>query len=108
MLWKISKKFQVSAEKLIPDAIVFCLGLTVVIYIIGLFVPGSNPITMINGWYDSMWGQLSFACQMSLLVLFTSAAAQAPQIRKVLGKIAKIPKSRVSGILCIIAGLFPV
>ncbi len=102
MLWKISKKFQVSAEKLIPDAIVFCLGLTVVIYIIGLFVPGSNPITMINGWYDSMWGQLSFACQMSLLVLFTSAAAQAPQIRKVLGKIAKIPKSRVSGILCII------
>ena len=102
MLWKISKKFQVSAEKFIPDAIVFCLGLTIVIFIVGLFVPGSHPLTMLNGWYDKMWEQIGFAFQMSMLVLMTSAAAQAPQVRKVLTGISRLPKSRVSAILCIL------
>ena len=101
VLWKITKKFQVSAEKFIPDAIVFCILLTILIYLVGLLVPGSSPITMLIGWYDKMWAQLAFACQMALLVLFTSACAQAPQVHRLLLKLAGLPSSRVSAILCI-------
>lgn len=101
MLWKITKRFQFAADQYIPDALVFTIGLTIVMFILGLIFTGSGPIVLIDGWYNGLWTQIGFAFQMSLMVLFTSSAAQSPQIERVLTKLSKIPKSRNSAIVLI-------
>ena len=35
-LWRLSKKFQFAADKLIPDSFVFCLILTFIVFVLGI------------------------------------------------------------------------
>ena len=35
MLWRMSKKFNFAAEKIIPDSFVFCVILMIVVYFLG-------------------------------------------------------------------------
>lgn len=101
MLWKITKRFQFAADQYIPDALVFTIVLTLLMFVLGLIFTGSGPMVLINGWYNGLWTQIGFAFQMSLMVLFTSSAAQSPQIERLLTKLSMIPKSRNSAILLI-------
>lgn len=101
MLWKITNKFQFAADRYIPDSLVFALILTMIMFMLGLVFTGSGPMVLVEGWYNGLWTQIGFAFQMSLMVLFTSAAAQSPQVEKILTRLAKLPKSRSSAIVLI-------
>ena len=50
-LWRLSKKFQFAADKLIPDSFVFCLILTFVVFIAALIgtILRIKPVLQIQG-----------------------------------------------------------
>jgi short-chain fatty acids transporter len=100
-LWRFSKKFQFAADKVIPDSFVFCIILTLVIFVFGM-VAGSSPIDLINGWYGKIWAMNGFAFQMSLMVIVCGAAAKSPQISAGLEKISKIAKTRNMAIVMLL------
>ena len=93
-LWRFSRKFQFAADKIIPDSFVFCIILTLIVFVLGLTVTRTNPVELINSWYDGLWKMISFAFQMSFMVICCGAAAKAQQIERLLKKVASMPNSR--------------
>ena len=42
-LWRISKKFNFAAEKIIPDSFVFCVILMLAVFVLSLVLCGKSP-----------------------------------------------------------------
>lgn len=106
MFWKFAKKFQFAAEKIIPDSFVFCIILTLITYVLGLLLTPTTPLQMVVHWYNGLWTMISFAFQMSFMVVVCGAAARAPQVKKFLTWLAKLPKSPSAAmVLLLVFGL---
>lgn len=90
------KKFTNGCVKLVqrflPDAFVFCIILTIVVFIAAMPVAGMNPIEVANAWGSGVWGLLAFSMQMALVLVLGSALANAPAIKKIIVKLAGVPK----------------
>lgn len=93
MLWRISRLFQFAADRFIPDSFVFCVILTLIVFLGGTFVTDKGMLHLVNGWYDGLWGMISFAFQMAFMVVTCGAAAKAPAVERLLTKVARIPKT---------------
>lgn len=106
MFWKFAKKFQFAAEQIIPDSFVFCIILTLIVYVLGLILTHTGPLQLIVHWYNGLWTMISFAFQMSFMVVVCGAAARAPQVKKFLTWLAKLPKSPSAAmVLLLVFGL---
>ena len=92
-LWRLSKKFQYAADKLIPDSFVFCLILTFIVFILALFLTSSTPLQMVNYWYDGFWSQATFAFQMTLMVVTCATTAKSRQVAKAMDSLAKLVRT---------------
>ena len=96
------KKFTNSCVKLVqrflPDAFVFCIILTIVVFIAAMPVAGMNPIEVANAWGSGVWGLLAFSMQMALVLVLGSALANAPAIKKLIVKLAGVPKKPVGAV----------
>ncbi|MDR1834592.1 MAG: TIGR00366 family protein [Fusobacteriaceae bacterium] len=103
MLWKLSKKFQFAAEKIIPDSFVFCLILTFLVFILGMVFTGTGPLKMIIHWYNGVWSQAAFAFQMSIMVVTCATTARAKQVKKALIWISNIPKGPIGAMVLLMA-----
>lgn len=90
------KKFTNGCVKLVqrflPDAFVFCIILTIVVFIAAMPVAGMNPIDVANAWGSGVWGLLAFSMQMALVLVLGSALANAPAIKRIIVKLAGVPK----------------
>ena len=96
------KKFTNGCVKLVqrflPDAFVFCIILTIVVFIAAMPVAGMNPIEVANAWGSGVWGLLAFSMQMALVLVLGSALANAPAIKKLIVKLAGVPKTPVGAV----------
>ena len=96
------KKFTNGCVKLVqrflPDAFVFCVILTIVVFIAAMPVAGMNPIEVANAWGSGVWGLLAFSMQMALVLVLGSALANAPAIKKLIVKLAGVPKKPVGAV----------
>ena len=96
------KKFTNGCVKLVqrflPDAFVFCIILTIVVFIAAMPVAGMNPIEVANAWGSGVWGLLAFSLQMALVLVLGSALANAPAIKKLIVKLAGVPKKPVGAV----------
>lgn len=79
-------------QRFIPDAFVFCIILTIVVFIAAMPVAGMNPIEVANAWGSGVWGLLAFSMQMALVLVLGSALANAPAIKRIIVKLAGVPK----------------
>ncbi len=67
------KKFTNGCVKLVqrflPDAFVFCIILTIVVFIAAMPVAGMNPIEVANAWGSGVWGLLAFQRRSKVLII---------------------------------------
>lgn len=101
ILWRIAEKFNFAADKIIPDSLVFCLILTFIAYVLALILTDNGPIQLIQHWYDGMWTQVALAFQISFTTVVCGATARAPQVKKVMYKLAGLVHTRVGAMLLI-------
>ncbi len=105
-LWRLSKKFQYAADRIIPDSLVFCLILTFVVFIGSLIFTDSNIIELCTYWFEGLWTQNSFAFQMGIMVVTCATCAQAPQVKRVMNKLAaKAHTPAVAMIMLVVFGM---
>ena len=64
-LWRISKKFNFAAEKIIPDSFVFCVILMLVVFVLSLVLCGKGPLELLIAWWDGLSSQFTLAFQMA-------------------------------------------
>lgn len=86
-------------QKYLPDPFLFCIFLTIIVFIFAMPMTGQSPIQMIDHWGDGFWSLLSFAMQMALVLVLGTAMAESPPMQKILKKLAGIPKTATQSIL---------
>ena len=90
-------------ERLLPDAFIFCIILTIVVFILAMPLTGQGPMAMIQHWGNGVWGLLAFSMQMALVAVLGNAFATAPAIKRGIIKLAAIPKSPTMAIIMVTA-----
>jgi short-chain fatty acids transporter len=61
MLNRLTRVFTNLSQKYLPDAFVFALILTLVVFIAGIFIEEKSPLLMIKYWGDGFWNLLKFS-----------------------------------------------
>ena len=102
-LWRFSKKFNFAAENIIPDPLVFCLILTILVFAAGVIFTDHGVMGMLTSWYNGIWSQIAFAFQMSFMVVTCAVTARSKQVKKALMKFAKIVNTPTSAVILLMA-----
>lgn len=97
--WRLGKKFDFAAERVIPDPLVFCLIFTLMLFVCGILFTGNGPLEMAQYWYDGIWSQIAFAFQMSFMVVCCAVAARSPQIASGLNRLARLVGNPITAVL---------
>ena len=101
MLKKISDTCVKIVQNLLPDAFIFCIILTIVVFIFAMPAAHATPLQVINFWGNNVWSLLAFSMQMALVLVLGTAMANAPAVKRLLAKIAGAAKSPSSGIVLV-------
>ncbi|WP_327051723.1 short-chain fatty acid transporter [Halomicrococcus gelatinilyticus] len=87
-------------ERYLPDAFLFAILLSFVAYGLAFaFVQPSETyatharLVLTDGWYGGFWGLLSFAMQMTLILMTGYALAQTDLVDGVLSRLAAVPST---------------
>lgn len=89
----ITNFFDRVVQRYLPDAFLFAVILTLVVFIMGIFMTGSSPIQMVEFWGVGFWDLLAFSMQMALIVVTGYVLANTPIVKKILQKTSRIAKS---------------
>lgn len=85
-------------SKWLPDALLFAVILTIIVFLGGMGLTGQGPVQMINHWGNGFWSLLAFAMQMALVVVTGYVLADTKPVGKVLNMLAGIPKTPTTAI----------
>ena len=96
-----SEKFIRFFDRWTPNSMVFAYLLTVIVAILVLiftdtpvlFNSPDGHVSLVNAWVQGFWNLLTFAMQMSLIMITGSVVATSPPIKKLLKKLAQIPNN---------------
>lgn len=94
--------------KWVPDSMVFVLCLTVIVYFLALGITDRGPMQLIDDYTQGFWVLLTFAMQLSLLMLTGFVVVESDFVKSRLIKIISIPKTVTSTLLmyCILVAIF--
>lgn len=93
--------FDRMVQRFLPDAFLFAVILTLVVFLMGILFTGSTPIQMVEYWGNGFWDLLAFAMQMSLIVVTGYVLANTPIIKKGLVVISALAKTPARAIMLV-------
>lgn len=99
MLARLSARLAGISRAVVPDPFVIALGLSVVAFVLGFVTMDSPSVdALASGWFArvSAPGTLAFTFQMTWILVTGTALAQAPVVRRALGRLADVPRSTAS------------
>ena len=68
------------AERYIPDAFVFALLATVLVWVVALFATDTSALELMRIWGDGFWELIGFTMQMALIVITGYVVATSPPV----------------------------
>ena len=85
----------------LPDAFLFAIILSIIVFIGAMFATGMGPLKVLNAWGDAkgFWGLLAFSMQMALVLVFGSAMASAKPCKKALRAVAGLCHNNMQAIV---------
>lgn len=101
MLKKFSNGCVHMVNRWLPDPFIFCIILSVIVFLGAWPASGSTPIGVIGAWGTGVWALLQFSMQMALVLVLGAALANAPAVKKLIAAIASIAKSPTQGIIVV-------
>ena len=66
---RLALRLTALAERYVPDAFVFALVATVVVFLLGRLVAGAKAGEMVDSWGKGFWELIPFAMQMALIII---------------------------------------
>jgi short-chain fatty acids transporter len=79
------------AERYIPNPYLYAVILTFITVVAALIWTPSDPVKVIDSWYNGIWSILAFALQMALILATGITLADAPLVKRLLKKLASLP-----------------
>ncbi len=99
MLNRLANFFVRIIERWMPDPFLFCVLLTALTYLLALVLTPTGPVELVTHWYNGLWQILPFAMQMILILLTGYALAISAPVRRLLARIASIPRTQGGAIV---------
>lgn len=88
-------------ERLLPDAFIFCIILTIVTFILSMISTGQGVMDLVIHWGNGVWGLLGFSMQMALVLVLGNALATSKPVKKLLVNIAGIANTPTQAIMLV-------
>jgi short-chain fatty acids transporter len=88
-------------ERYLPDAYIFVLILTIIVFAAAVLVEGQTPLDVATMWGDGFWGLLTFSMQMLLVLVTGFMLAMTPPVKALLRAIAGLASSPASAIVIV-------
>ena len=82
------------AERYLPDAFLFAIVLTLVTAVLAAVFVTADLLELIVAWYKGLWGILTFALQMALILLTGYTVAQSALVSRGLDWLASKPRNQ--------------
>jgi short-chain fatty acids transporter len=103
LLSRVTAVFVYLFERLMPDPFVFAIVLTLLAAALAYaFAPNAAPKQIAGAWYAGVFNLFTFAFQMVIMLVAGHALASAPAIKRLLTRVASLPKSPADAISLII------
>ncbi len=86
--------------KWMPESLFICFILTFIVVALAAFLTKASfigtekTVGIVYGWVDGLWGLLSFAMQMTVLLATGNAVASSPPAHKLFRFLARLPRNR--------------
>ena len=91
MIERLAVRCCVWAERWLPDAFVFALVATLVVFVAGLTVGHASPIELTESWGKGFWDLTSFTMQMVLVIVTGYVLASSRPAARAIGWLARLP-----------------
>lgn len=88
-------------QRFLPDAFIFAIILTFLVFVLGILFTESGPVDMVTHWGTGFWDLLAFAMQMALVVVTGYVLANAPVIKNFLAKLSNVAKTPVQAVMLV-------
>ncbi|MEA4838152.1 MAG: TIGR00366 family protein [Rhodospirillaceae bacterium] len=90
----------------VPDSMVFVCFLTMIVYILGLTMTNHGPLELIDDYAKGFWVLLTFAMQLTVMMITGFVVADSKIVKKGLIKLIELPSTARSTFLmfCLIVG----
>lgn len=88
-------------QRYLPDPFIFCAFLTIIVFLLGILIADQSPLGMVIHWGNGFWSLLSFSMQMALVLVLGHALASAPPFKRLLSKMAEVPKTPNQAIIVV-------
>lgn len=93
VLFRIGNAVTRFAQRFMPDAYLFALLLTALVFLLGILVAGQTPMNMIVYFHKNIWSLLEFGMQLCLMLVLSTVSVGTRPISHLMKKIASIPKT---------------
>src|SRR5512140_969390 len=90
---ELAIRFTEWTERWIPDAFIFALIATVIVWFAGLAATGGKVFPVVESWGKGFWELIPFTLQMALVIITGYVVASTPPVFNLIGWLAGLPKS---------------
>ncbi|MFD1037079.1 short-chain fatty acid transporter [Virgibacillus byunsanensis] len=97
----LTRFFDRMVQRYLPDAFLFAIILTLIVFLLGIGFTDSSPMQMIDYWGGGFWNLLAFAMQMSLIVVTGYILASTPLVKNALTKISTLANTPGQAVLLV-------
>lgn len=97
MIGRISRFMTRFVSRWLPDPLIFAMLLTLLTFVIALWLTPQTPISMVKMWGDGFWNLLAFGMQMALIIVTGHALASSAPVKSLLRTAASAAKTLVQG-----------
>ncbi|MEQ5829445.1 short-chain fatty acid transporter [Sulfitobacter sp. NFXS29] len=103
MLYRLGVACSSFTRAYIPNPFIFAIVLTGLTAVLAMVMTPTGPAQVVGLWYDGFWNLLTFAMQMTVILLFGYVLASSPPVERGIERIARLPKSSTQAVVMITA-----
>lgn len=88
-------------ESYLPDAFVFCLILTLVVFSLAAIFTPHSPLVLIDFWGKDFWALNAFAMQMVFVLITGHMLAETAFVRHIIFRLTTLAKTEAQGLVLV-------
>lgn len=100
-LARITLRFTAWAERWLPDAFVFALVATLLVFALGMLAGHAGPVALVDAWGKGFWELLPFTMQMVLVIVTGYVLAASRPVALAIARLAHTPRSARQAIVMV-------
>lgn len=86
-------------QRWLPDAFIFAVIITFIVFVAGMLGQGVGPVEMANHWGKGVWNLLAFSMQVTITLVAGHILAQTPAVKTILRSVAGLAKTPPQAII---------